>query len=154
MPIRIALCGVIMLALGKPRVVFWAAFSTLLLNLVLNVVLIKLIGFLGPAIATVISTYIHVIVLMVIILATLKVSFKSLVPVRTLFDIGLTSAIAGLIAFFLTRMFVNDLKVVTMSLPIFIGAYIFLASKAGFIKILSLTDLLEGNLFGKKHDNP
>ncbi|MCE5249097.1 oligosaccharide flippase family protein [bacterium] len=152
MPVRIALYGVIIIALGKPKVVFWTSFAALAVNLVLNVVLIRFIGFQGPAIATVFSTYVHVIILMVIIIRTLKVSFGDLVPVKTLFDIGITSTIAGLVAFLLTRMFVRDIKVVTMSLPIFFGAYIFLASKAGFIKILSLTDLLEGNFLGKRND--
>ncbi len=152
LPVRIALYGVILIALGRPRVVFWSAFSAMILNLVLNLVLVEHIGFLGPAIATVISTYFHVVVLIAIIMKTLQVRFRDLVPVRAMIDIGLACFISAMVAFFLTRYLVKDLSVIIFSLSIFIGAYIFLGSKAGFFRILSLIDLAKGDFFGKNVD--
>ena len=57
-----------------------------------------------------------------------------------------------MVAFFLTRYLVKDLSVIIFSLSIFIGAYIFLGSKAGFFRILSLIDLAKGDFFGKNVD--
>ena len=152
LPVRIALYGVIVLALGKPRIVFWGAFGTMLLNLVLNLVLVQQIGFLGPAIATVISTYLHVIFLVTYILMNIKVPIWDLIPVRSLFDIGISSVIAAMIAFLLTRMVGKDLSTVISSLLIFFSAYIFLGSKAGFLSFPSLMDIIRGDFGGKKDD--
>ena len=57
---------------------------------------------------------------------------------------------AAIIAYILTWAYTADLKVVLKSLTIFVGAYIFLGSRAGLFRILSLMDLLEGNFLGKK----
>ena len=150
MPIRIFLFGVIIIALGQPRVLFWASFGSLILNVFLSVFLVLRIGFLGPAIATVVSTYLQVLVLLWFMLVNLKIRLSELLPVRTLFDIGLAIILAAIIAYILTWAYMNDLKVVIMSLAIFVGAYIFLGSRAGLFRILSLMDLMEGNFFEKK----
>lgn len=153
MPLRIFLFGVIIIALGQPRAVFWAALGSLTLNIFLNIFLVIHIGFLGPAIATVVSTYLQVIWLIGFILVNLKVKIYELIPFHTLFDIGLTSLLAVMIAFTLTRAFENDLKVVLTSLTIFFGSYVFLGSQAGLFRILSITDLMKGNFLGKKDKN-
>ena len=88
-----------------------------------------------------------------VILVNLRIKIYELIPFRTLFDIGLTSLLAVMIAFTLTRAFENDLKVVLTSLTIFIGSYIFLGSQAGLFRILSITNLMKGNFFGKKDKN-
>ena len=152
MPVRIALYGVIVLALGKPRIVFLGAFVTLLLNLVLNLVLVHQIGLLGPAIATVITTYLHVIFLVTYILLNTRVSVRELIPVRDFFVIGLSCILAALISFLLTRMVGNDLSAVISSLLIFFGVYIFIGKKAGFISFPSFIDIVRGDFVVKKDD--
>ena len=153
MPLRIFLFGVIIIALGQPRAVFWAALGSLIVNIFLNIFLVIQIGFLGPAIATVVSTYLQVIWLITFILINLRVKIYELIPFRVLFDIGLTSLLSVMIAFTLTRAFENDLKVVFTSLAIFLVSYIFLGSQAGLFRILSITNLAKGNYFGKKDKN-
>jgi len=150
MPIRIFLFGVIIIALGKPRIVLLAALGSLIVNLLLNIILIMHIGFLGPAIATVVSTYLQVIVLLWFILKNLKIRIDELIPFKKLFDIGLTSVLSVVIAFILSRAYVNNLKAVLISLTIFSAGYIFLGSRVGLFKILNIKDLLGGNFFGKK----
>jgi len=150
MPLRIFLFGVIIIALGQPRAVFWAALGSLIVNIFLNIFLVIKIGFLGPAIATVVSTYLQVGWLITVILLNLKVKIHELIPFRTLFDIGLISLLSVMIAFILTRAFENDLKVVFTSLTIFLGSYIFLGSQAGLFRILSIANLMKGNFLGKK----
>jgi O-antigen/teichoic acid export membrane protein len=154
MPVRIALYGVIIIALGKTQIVFLASLGAMLINLVLNVLFVQWIGFIGPAIATVISTYLHVALLVMFILKFLKVRFADLVPVRAFFDIGSACVIAVMAAYLMTSMMTNDLTVVILSLSIFVGVYIFLGSKAGFIQIMNFTEFAKGSSRGKKNDRP
>jgi len=44
--------------------------------------------------------------------------------------------------------------VVFLSLSIFVGVYIFLGSKAGFIQIMSFTEFAKGSSRGKRNDRP
>ena len=150
MPIRIFLLGLIVLALGQHRFILYIAAGTLLINIFLNIILVLWIGLLGPAIATVVTAYLQAICMFSFILVKLRTRINRLLPVRTLFDIGLTSILAVIIAYILTWAYMNDLKVVLMSLTIFVGAYIFLGSRTGLFRILSLMDLMEGNFFEKK----
>ncbi len=153
MPVRIALYGVIVLALGKPQIVFFGAFGTMVLNLVLNLVLVHRIGYLGPAIATVITTYLHVIFLGTFIILNTRVSVRELIPFRDFSYIGLSCILAAIISFLLTRMTHNDLSVVISSLIIFFGAYIFIGIKAGFLNFPSLIDIARGDFVVKKDDS-
>ena len=152
MPLRIALYGVILIALGKPKYVLWSSLGALAVNFVLSLVFIQTIGFNGPAIATVISTYLHVIVLVILIIKMLGAKFFDLVPIRSMVDIGLSGCIAAMVAFFLTRYLANEISIVFLSLSIFLGGYVFLGSKAGFIRIMSFTEFVDGALGGKKSD--
>lgn len=60
LPLRAAVFGVIFLALGKTKYILYNAFITLCLNLILNIILVKYIGMMGAALATVIVTWISV----------------------------------------------------------------------------------------------
>ncbi|MBN1291478.1 MAG: oligosaccharide flippase family protein [Candidatus Latescibacteria bacterium] len=153
MPLRIALYGVIIIAIGKPRIVFLGAAGTMVMNLILNLVLVKTIGFLGPAISTVITTYIHVIFLVTYILFDLKVPLKDLIPGKTLFDIGISGVIAAMVAYMMTRLVGTDLGAVISSLLIFFGAYIFLGTKAGFLSFHNIMDIAKGGFGGKNDEN-
>lgn len=57
LPLRITVFGSILLAMGLSKAVFRYATYTLILNIVLNYLFIKFVGFKGPAIATVVATY-------------------------------------------------------------------------------------------------
>jgi O-antigen/teichoic acid export membrane protein len=150
MPFRIFLFGVVIIALGQPRVLFWASLGSLAVNAFLNIYLVMRIGFLGPAIATVVSTYVQIVVLMWFVLSNLKIRIGDLVPFRTLFDTALACGLSVAISFILTRAYRSDLKTVLMSLTIFTGAYIFIGAKLKLFRILSFTDLLGGDFLGKK----
>jgi len=99
LPIRIFLFGVIILALGHPRMVLLAALGALGLNCALNVVLIMTIGFLGPAIATVVSTYLQAAALLWFILGKLRVGLRDLIPVGKLSDIMFSCGVAAVAAY-------------------------------------------------------
>ncbi len=152
MPLRIALYGVIALALGKPRAVLWTALGALLLNFFLNVILVTRIGMAGPAIATVASSYLHVAALLWIIMRTTGAKIASLVPFRELFLIGSTTALAAAASFAATSagVFETDLLVIVFSALIFMAIYLFAGKRAGFIRLLRPSDILEGGYRGRK----
>ena len=150
MPLRIASFGVIMLALGRPRIVFKCAFLALSANFVLNIVLALKIGFIGPAIATVVSTYMHVFMLLFIIIRELKVRVRELIPMSFLFSVAITSGLAVTLAYGLTRHFPGDLRTIISSFFLFSGVYLFLGSKAGLIQLADFLELAGGRYFGKR----
>ncbi len=150
MPFRIFLFGVIILAMGHPRVILIAAACTLAVNVLLNIVLVLWIGFLGPAIATVASTCLQVFALLGFIITNLRIDVRKLIPYRFLADIFLVSVCAGLIAFILTRNVPGNLNAVVISLTIYTMTYIFLGSRKGVFTMTGIRDILEGNAFGKK----
>ena len=57
LPLRITVFGSILLAMGLSKAVFRYATYTLILNVILNYLFIKFVGFKGPAVATVVVTY-------------------------------------------------------------------------------------------------
>jgi O-antigen/teichoic acid export membrane protein len=156
MPLRIALYGSIVLALGKPRIVFLAALGALLINFVLSIILVEHIRLLGPAIATVVSTWFHVFVLVWFIISMTKGKLTELIPFRGLFSIGGISALAVSAAFTVTRtgLFESDAQIVLFSSILFTGLYVFLGKKTGLIRLISLRDIMEGRYLGRKDGNP
>ncbi|MBA7562523.1 lipid II flippase MurJ [subsurface metagenome] len=152
MPLRIASYGALILAIGRPRILFWSAFGALGLNFILNIVLVIKLGFIGPAIATTISTYFHVALLLFIITRELKIRLDELIPFGFLFSVGVTSGFAVLIAYALTYSMANDLTTVSTSFMIFACAYLFLGTKAGFIRFADFLEHLRGVDDGKGSD--
>ncbi len=150
LPIRIMLFGIIIIALGRPRIVLFGAAGALLIDFVLNIVLVQWIGFIGPAIATVVSTYLEVIYMFWYILWRLNTRIRDVLPLLSLFDIALSSLLAAAIAYLLTSAFLDDTRVVLTSLTIMLGAYIFVGSRLGLFRILSPLDLFRGNIFGNR----
>lgn len=152
MPLRIALYGVIVLALGKPRVVLWTAAGVLLLNFVLNIILVTHIGLAGPAIATVVSSYVHVAALVWVVMRATGAGIGKLVPFPGLLEIGGICGIAGAAAFIVTLIGIteNDLQAVVFSAVIYTVLYMFLGGRAGFISFAGLKEILEGRYGGRK----
>ncbi|MHB9029684.1 MAG: oligosaccharide flippase family protein, partial [Candidatus Latescibacterota bacterium] len=155
MPLRIALYGAIVLALGKPRTVLWTALGALLLNFILNIILVTRLGMAGPAIATVVSSYIHVAALLWIIMRSTGAKMRALVPFRGLIEIGSAAGLAAVVAFAITTagIFESDLQVIALSAPVFITIYLYTGKRAGFIRLLTPDDILEGRYRGRKAGN-
>ena len=155
MPLRIASYGVIIISLGRPRVVLWSACAALIINFVLNIVLVLSIGFIGPAIATVISTYFHVILLLFIIIKELNIRVEDLIPFNFFFTVGVTCGLSVMLSYAITNItnaIYNDMKCVVYSFFIFSGSYLFLGSKAGFIRLSDFLEFVRSGLAGKKFD--
>ncbi|MCD6308907.1 MAG: oligosaccharide flippase family protein, partial [Candidatus Latescibacteria bacterium] len=153
MPLRIASYGVIVLALGQSRIIFWSALAALLANFVLNILLVIHIGFIGPAIATVVSTYFHVYMLVIVIRRELGVRLRDIIPVSYFLSVAITCGLAVTIAYGFTVATSDDLVTVALSFTIFTGAYVFLGSKAGIIRLAEFFELLGGGVSDKRPDD-
>lgn len=153
MPLRIALFGVIVIALGKSRAVFWTSFGALAVNAVLNVALVELMGMPGPAIATVISTWLHVAILLVIIVKNLELSWLTLIPCRTLTDTAVACLGSSMAAYWLTFKLDSDIWVIALTLTIFMVGYLVAGSRAGLVKLPRLNDLTKGPDSGNGTDH-
>jgi len=98
LPTRITVFGSLLLAMGLPKAILHYAFYTLCINIVLNFIFIKTIGFNGPAIATVIATYTMNTFQLARISKKLKFSISKSFPIYLILKIFL---IGGIISFVL-----------------------------------------------------
>ncbi|MCF7859078.1 MAG: oligosaccharide flippase family protein [Candidatus Cloacimonetes bacterium] len=119
---RITIFGNILLALGKSKTIFKFASITLLLNLILNLIMIKIFGLIGPAIASVLSVYIMNTMQLFEISRTLNVKVHNLWPWKKLTIILFISFLIALLSSVPKYLF--D----TLILQISIGVIIFLIS--------------------------
>jgi O-antigen/teichoic acid export membrane protein len=89
-PLRLMFYGQVLNVLGKARWVFWIALCDLALNLGLSLILVRTMGMVGPAVATVVATIAELLVFIWIIAKTLKCDVFEIYRPRAL------SLIAGL----------------------------------------------------------
>ncbi len=92
---RVTAYGSLLMAIGYPKIVLTSSVFAFLLNIVLNVILIKRIGFSGPAVATVIVMYFIAFYLLMQIKGKLNLSFIKVFPWQVL---GKTMAVTCLVS--------------------------------------------------------
>lgn len=76
LPLRIATFGIIFMALGKTKQVMLNSFITLLANLLLNIILVRHIGMMGAALATVFVTWLSVVIYLMWMKIQLKLKLR------------------------------------------------------------------------------
>ena len=84
LPLRVATYGIIFMALRKTRYIMINSLVTLGLNLVLNLVLVRLIGMMGAVIATVIVTWLSVALYLYWMRHKLGLDLTELFPLKAL----------------------------------------------------------------------
>ena len=110
LPARITNFGMILLAMGLSSIVFKYSVLTLALNLILNYILIKVIGFSGPAIATVVAVYMIVYLQLWKISDKFELSIKKIFPWKNLIHITFLSAILGGLLLIVKLYFFKDIN--------------------------------------------
>ncbi len=153
MPLRIASYGVIVLALGQSRIIFWSALASLLANFVLNILLAMHVGFIGPAIATVVATWFHVYMLLYVTVRDLGIRYRDILPVSYFLSVAITCGLAATISYGFTVSAGDDLVTMGLSFVIFTGSYVFFGSRAGIIRLAEFLELLGGGLRVKGPDS-
>jgi O-antigen/teichoic acid export membrane protein len=80
LPVRVAQYGVLLLALGVTRPLFYGALGDLVLNLALSIALVRPLGYVGPALATVCTTWLEVLYYLAVAKGKLGTGFRSILP--------------------------------------------------------------------------
>lgn len=96
LPLRIATYGLIFQAIGKTKFILYGSILYLIVNVILNLLLYKPLGLIGPPIATVIATFLFAIYYLVALRSTFQVSITKLLPWRAISGIFTAAAFAGI----------------------------------------------------------
>lgn len=107
LPTRVTTFGSVLLAAGLSRVIMVYSVYTVVISLVLNVVMIRLFGVWGAALAAVLGIYFMVFIQMNKICDVVKCSFKEVYPWRLTLKILLVSLAAGLIPWVIRPFFTS-----------------------------------------------
>ena len=137
-PLRLAPYSVMLLASGHSKEIFKSTMIFLILNTVLNVIFIKIIGFAGPAIATVLAVFLSQFLnYFMRIKRIYKIKISDLLPFKIIRKHMLVTIIPSL--FILPIIFINFSSIISLTLSaiIFFGVYILLIIK---LKILKQSD--------------
>ncbi|MFH1878465.1 MAG: polysaccharide biosynthesis C-terminal domain-containing protein, partial [Candidatus Omnitrophota bacterium] len=103
---RVTNFGSLEMAAGKNRLILWISFCGLLANLVLSIILVRVMGYIGAAVATIMVVYFLSIPLHFFVYRyVLKLSVVKLIPFRKLCVVALCS-LAACVPLLLIKVFV------------------------------------------------
>ncbi len=113
LPIRVAVYGAVLRAIGRTKPVAIAAGLALITNVAVSLVLViegqgTMLAFVGPSIGTVAGTISAFLYMMYAIATNFSVSFKTIMPWRAMGRIMGLCIISGIIAFLVGSYFEND----------------------------------------------
>ncbi len=126
LPLRIATFGIIFMALGKTRQVLYNSLFTLSANLLLNLILVRSMGMIGAAVATVIVTWLAAALYVFWMKTLLHLRLKDYFHFPPLVRTSAACLLAGAAAY--TAMAFIPIPIVAqgVALLVFIGGYILL----------------------------
>jgi O-antigen/teichoic acid export membrane protein len=96
LPMRITVPGQVLASLGETKFVFKAMAASLIVNVVLGYMLIRSVGWLGPAFSAVCSGYLFATLIMLAIQNRLAVGVQRLMPWKALGRVALVAIVAAL----------------------------------------------------------
>lgn len=108
-PARLITFGLLLRAAGKTKYDLWGSCIALAVNVGLGYILLRCIGFSGPAWATVLSLFLLISYLMVMTRRYLRFSFRDLLPIRILGKHVLIGVSASSIVYVLNAFVLNNL---------------------------------------------
>ncbi|HOZ00569.1 MAG TPA: oligosaccharide flippase family protein [Candidatus Syntrophosphaera sp.] len=124
LPLKVATYGIIFMAMQKTRYIMVNSLLTLGLNLVLNLILVKAIGMMGAALATVIVTWLSVAIYMFWIKNHLKLRLNDLFPWKAIMRTALATVVAGALSMAVFFAFGQDWIWQFAALAVFAAAFI------------------------------
>ena len=131
----ITIYGNIFNAANRNSILLYTNIVNVLLNAILSVVLVKMYGNIGPAIAIVLAYTMSSIINIIIIKYILHVRFKEVFPWEFLFKLMLCSVVSGIIPAFIESMFdLQKLTVLLICFPTYFLIYYFIINYFSLIK--------------------
>ena len=126
LPLRIATFGIIFMALGKTKQVMLNSILTLAANLALNIILVRQIGMMGAAIATVIVTWMSVGIYLLWMKTQLKLKLGDFFALWQVTKTAAAALGAGALAYLILRICPNPYLAYAGALVAFCLVYLLL----------------------------
>ena len=136
-PARVTVFGSVLMAINKTKVILTNSVLALILDFVLNIIFIKWLGLIGPAITTIISIYWLQLYQLKKIGESLKLPFRTIFPWSMLTKIILASALPLCLTFWLKFVELSIVLKLLIGGMIYGGVYFLIALKQ---KIISKQD--------------
>ncbi len=118
-PLRVATFGIIFLAFNRTRIILANAVFTLVLNCILNLILVRYMGMMGPALSTVLATYLSMVYYVVITKSKLGIDPVALLPLAAIARTGGAVLVAGLLCVPLLYVYMNDMLKLALGSALF-----------------------------------
>jgi O-antigen/teichoic acid export membrane protein len=138
LPIRIVVFGSILIAMGKSKIILYRSIVELILNFILSILMFKIFGYLGIAIATVLVTYIWSVPYNIREISKgFSVKSKDLFELHNLGKIMIISILVSPIMFIFNNIDIDILRIIASFITYFI-VVAFLFHYFQFIKLKNL----------------
>jgi O-antigen/teichoic acid export membrane protein len=103
-PARLVFYGSALMAFGKTRIVLYRSIVSLVLNLILSILFVRIFGYIGAIIATILTIYIWSVIFNLLVLAkSWECRIRDVIPFREIGQILLISSIPALPTWFVMR---------------------------------------------------
>ncbi|MDI6704430.1 MAG: oligosaccharide flippase family protein [bacterium] len=132
-PYRVTNFGYILMAMGYSKFILIGSIIFILSNLLLNIFFIHLIGFLGPALATIIASYILNGFFLIKTKGMLHLSLLELFPWMDMLKILSVSGLSSCLIYPLTLLQIPSFLVLVLAALIYIPTYILLLNRLDMI---------------------
>jgi len=137
LPVRITSFGSIILAAGKSNWILKVTLIAVIINFIASIFLIKQIGYLGAAIATVLTTYLWTVPYYISMIKKLTgFSRYQLLPIRALGKVIVISGVPILVCWILKRIFTNlhDITLLGINGCVYCLLVILIMMQTGLVK--------------------
>ncbi len=96
--------GMALSALGKTKLILWCSIGSLVLNVILNYVLYKALGIVGPAIASFVSIFLMLVLQISVSAKLMNTKLADFFPWKNVLLIILLNTALGVVSYFATRL--------------------------------------------------
>ncbi len=126
LPVRVLLYSPILSALGRQKIYMLVSIFDLILNASLGVILVKIFGMPGSAIAVIVSTYFETFLMLFLIMKALSgVKFAEILPVKFVLLVLVSTLALSFLCYFVGIFIENLILRLFLTSGLFAGAYLF-----------------------------
>lgn len=122
--LRVTYFGIVLNAVGKTKFIFWSSIISLTLNVGLNYLLFVVIGFTGPAWASLLSILLVNLLQLLYTCKAINISFKNIFPWGKLLKISIINIAWGIICYVIVKVFDIGISNTDILITVAIGAVV------------------------------
>lgn len=142
-PFQITVYPAILMATGHTMRIFWVTTTTLVANIAVNILLVKVfaLGPIGPAISTVLVEGLKGVIFLRLIGNALKVGYSRIYPWKELKNIAIMAILAGALCYPVTLLDLDPLTTATVCLASYGLSFLALCMSFGIIHREDIADI-------------